>query len=379
MLFTNAGEGVRLPPRCNPCSGFPKNLHIHLSLSLMKALSMTQSSPLSIDLKDVTKTYRGGVFALRGVSLQVHPGEIFGLLGPNGAGKSTLVKIMMTVVRPTTARGQVLGQPVGHNGTLANVGYLPEHHRFPPWLTGRQAIEFAGAMCKMPRKLRRHRTDELLELVHMREWAKKRLGTYSKGMQQRIGLAASLVNDPQLVLLDEPTDGVDPVGRREIRDVLTHMREQGKSVLVNSHILSELEMICDRVAILVQGLVARQGTVASLTSSSRCYEVISRATPEQASSLDGVEFESLGEGRSLLRIPSDDPVAIQPILDQLRSSEVMIESVLPKRESLEDLFVRSVTDPSTGVALDPGANRNTEADVRSFETPSSESPDGGES
>ena len=333
---------------------------------------MTQSRPLSIDLKDVTKTYRGGVFALRGVSLQVHPGEIFGLLGPNGAGKSTLVKIMMTVVRPTTARGSVLGNPVGHSGTLARVGYLPEHHRFPPWLTGRQAVEFAGAMCKIPRKLRVRRTDELLDLVHMREWSTKRLGTYSKGMQQRIGLAASLVNDPELVLLDEPTDGVDPVGRREIRDVLTQMREQGKSVLVNSHILSELELICDRVAILVQGLVARQGTIASLTSSSRCYEIISRATPEIASTLDGVEFESLGEGRTLLRIPGDDPVSIQPILDQLRRSEVMIESVLPKRESLEDLFFRSVTDPSTGIALGPGANRSSESDVRSFGSPSSE-------
>ena len=340
---------------------------------------MKPSSLLSIDLKDVTKTYRGGVHALRGVSLQVHPGEIFGLLGPNGAGKSTLVKIMMTVVKPTTARGQVLGHPVGHNATLANLGYLPEHHRFPPWLTGRQAVEFAGAMCKMPRKLRVRRTDELLDLVHMREWAKKRLGTYSKGMQQRIGLAASLVNDPQLVLLDEPTDGVDPVGRREIRDVLTRMRDQGKSVLVNSHILSELELICDRVAILVQGVVARQGTVASLTNSSRCYEIISRATPEIASTLDDVEFESLGQGRSLLRIPSDDPVAVQPILDQLRNSDVLIESVLPKRESLEDLFVRSVTDPSTGVALNPGANRSTNSDVKSFGTSASDTPDGGDS
>lgn len=335
---------------------------------------MTQSNPLSIDLKDVTKTYRGGVFALRGVSLQVHPGEIFGLLGPNGAGKSTLVKIMMTVVRPTTARGQVLGQPVGHNATLAKVGYLPEHHRFPPWLTGRQAVEFAGAMCKMPRKLRRRRTDELLELVHMREWAGKRLGTYSKGMQQRIGLAASLVNDPQLVLLDEPTDGVDPVGRREIRDVLTQMREQGKSVLVNSHILSELELICDRVAILVQGLVARQGTVASLTNSSRCYEIISHATPEIASTIDGVELESLSDGRSLLRVQGDDPVVVQPILDQLRKADVIIESVLPKRESLEDLFVRSVTDPTTGVALDPGANRSSDSDVRTFGETSSKTP-----
>ncbi len=340
---------------------------------------MMPNRPLSIDLNDVTKTYRGGVHALRGVSLQVHPGEIFGLLGPNGAGKSTLVKIMMTVVRPTTVRGEVLGQPVGHKSTLARLGYLPEHHRFPAWLTGRQAIEFSGAMCKMPRKLRRRRTDELLDLVRMTEWGGKRLGTYSKGMQQRIGLAASLVNDPQLVLLDEPTDGVDPVGRREIREVLTQMRDQGKSVLVNSHILSELEMICDRVAILVQGVVARQGTVASLTKSSRCYEIISAATAEIGSTIENAEFESLGEGRSLIRVPTDDPIAIQPVLDRLRAGDVMIESVLPKRESLEDLFLRSVTDPSTGVALEPGANRSSDSDVKTFRKSDPDSTDGGDS
>ena len=340
---------------------------------------MMPNGPLSIDLKDVSKVYRGGVHALRGVSLQVHPGEIFGLLGPNGAGKSTLVKIMMTVVRPTTVKGQVLGHPVGHKSTLGRLGYLPEHHRFPPWLTGRQAIEFAGAMCKMPRKLRVRRTEELLELVRMSEWGGKRLGTYSKGMQQRIGLAASLVNDPQLVLLDEPTDGVDPVGRLEIREVLTQMRDQGKSVLVNSHILSELELICDRVAILVQGVVARQGTVASLTSSSRCYEIVSNATSEATATLDKVEFESLGEGRSLLRIPTDDPVAVQPVLDHLRGSGVMIESVLPKRESLEDLFLRSVTDPTTGLALEPGANRSSDSDVRSFGVAAPENQAGADS
>ena len=151
-----------------------------------------------------------------------------GLLGPNGAGKSTLVKIVMTVVRPNKAQGTVLGKPIGHKATLARVGYLPENHRFPPWLTGRQAIEFAGALCKMPRRARKARTAKLLDLMRMTDWAKKRIGTYSKGMQQRIGLAAALVNDPELVILDEPTDGVDPVGRREIRDVLVAMRAGGQ-------------------------------------------------------------------------------------------------------------------------------------------------------
>ena len=226
---------------------------------------MPDSTSLAIDLHHVEKVYRRRVHALRGVNIQVSRGEIFGLLGPNGAGKSTLVKIMMTVVRPTRADGLILGQRVGYKPTLARVGYLPENHRFPKYLTGRQTIEFFAAMSKVPHSIARKRTNDLLETVRMAEWADHRISTYSKGMLQRIGLAQALVNDPELVLLDEPTDGVDPVGRREILDVMGHLRGQGKTVFVNSHALSELESICDRIAILAKGQVATQGTLNDLT------------------------------------------------------------------------------------------------------------------
>src|SRR6185503_4870394 len=190
--------------------------------------------------------------------MRVHRGEIFGLLGPNGAGKSTLVKIMMTVIRPTHAEGTMLDHPIGHKPTLARVGYLPEHHRFPRYLTGRQTLEFFAALANVDARTRHKRAAELLETVGMSEWANKKVSQYSKGMMQRVGLAQALMNDPELVVLDEPTDGVDPVGRRDIRDVLLRLRDQGKTVFLNSHLLSELEMICDRVAILVQGSVAMQ-------------------------------------------------------------------------------------------------------------------------
>jgi len=252
----------------------------HLGGPLVSRLPSTSSDLMTatpessaIELHDVSKTYRGRVHALQGISLSVRRGEIFGLLGPNGAGKSTLIKIMMTVVRPTTARGTILNRPVGHKPTLARVGYLPENHRFPRYLTGRQTLEFFAALSGVDRKTRRRKAAELVETVGMSSWADKRVGSYSKGMMQRIGLAQALVNDPELVLLDEPTDGVDPMGRRDVRDLLLRLREQGKTVFLNSHLLSELEMVCDRVAILVSGRVACQGSLDDLTLAQQRYEI----------------------------------------------------------------------------------------------------------
>jgi len=313
------------------------------------------SSPLAIDLQNVRKTYRGKVQALRGVRMQVHPGQIFGLLGPNGAGKSTLVKIIMTVVRPTHAEGTVLGARVGHKPTLRRVGYLPEHHRFPPYLTGRQAIDLFGSLAEMRRADRVRRTAELLDIVRMSEWADRRVGTYSKGMMQRIGLAAALVNDPALVVLDEPTDGVDPVGRREIRDVLVRLRGEGRSVLVNSHLLSELEMVSDRVAIMVQGQVAAQGTLDELTAASRRYEVIIEGAAPAWCAPEGIRSAAIDERRTRLTVGHVDAARLQPTLDRLRAEGVVISALSPVRESLEDLFLRAVTDPESGQIFNPGA------------------------
>ncbi len=309
-----------------------------------------------IDLHDVDKTYKGKVHALRGVEMRVHPGEIFGLLGPNGAGKSTLVKIMMTVVRPNRAAGTLLGRPIGHKPTLQRVGYLPEHHRFPEYLTGRQALEFYAALAKVDRPQRKARANELLETVGMSEWADKKIGSYSKGMQQRVGLAQALMNDPEVVLLDEPTDGVDPVGRREIRDVLLELRRAGKTVFLNSHLLIELEMVCDRVAILVQGKIVLQGTLDELTAESRRYEItIEGGAPEWAQRHETIRVEPAADGQTRLTLHGAEPAPIQPVLDRLRGEDRVICAVKPVRETLEDLFMRAVTDPETGKILQPGA------------------------
>ena len=310
-----------------------------------------------IDLHNVEKIYKGKVHALRNVELQVHPREIFGLLGPNGAGKSTLVKIMMTVVRATRLTGTMLGHPIGHKRALRRVGYLPEHHRFPRYLTGRQALEFYAALAKVDRVTRRRRCPELLETVGMAGWADKKISSYSKGMMQRVGLAQALMNDPELILLDEPTDGVDPVGRREIRDLLLKLREQGKTIFVNSHLLSELEMVCDRVAILVQGRVVQQGRIEDLTAESRRYEIVIEGEPPVWSAADcGMRVEAAGDGSSRLIIKGVDTGPIQSLIDRLRGDGQTIISVRPVRETLEDLFMRAVTDPKTGKVVAPGAS-----------------------
>ncbi|GIK20113.1 MAG: ABC transporter ATP-binding protein [Leptolyngbya sp. PLA2] len=365
------------------------------------AVHASRSNGLVIDLHHVAKTYRGRIRALCGIDMQVRRGEVFGLLGPNGAGKSTLVKILMTVIRPSECRGTMLGEQVGHKPTLAKVGYLPEHHRFPPYLTGSQVVDFYGALVGVPHADRRRRTGELLELVGMKEWAGKKVGSYSKGMRQRIGIAQSLVNSPEVVLLDEPTDGVDPVGRRDIREIVQRLRSEGRTVFINSHLLSELEMVCDRVAILVQGRVVQQGTIDELTADKRRYEIELAAEPEAAAAYfqralpEAIRHDEnttispppsdetagrtppthsplarragyhgqLASGewleidRATLRIGAAEPATIQPIIDALRERGAIIRSIRQHRPSLEDLFMQAVTDPNTGATLKPGADR----------------------
>ncbi len=351
-----------------------------------------------IDIANVAKTYKGKVRALQGIEMRVHGREVFGLLGPNGAGKSTLVKILMTVIRPTTCEGRMLGRPVGHKETLGRVGYLPEHHRFPDYLTAAQVLDFVGAMTKTPRKERRARAGGLLDLVGMTDWADKPIKSFSKGMRQRLGIAQALINDPDLVLLDEPTDGVDPVGRRDIRTAVMRLKDEGKTVFINSHLLNELEMVCDRVAILVKGRVARQGTIDELTANQRRYEIevantdapamLESALPEarwgarrslspptssplvprnaaeeselaSRIAITGELASGLGVSieRNTLRVNTDQPEVVQPILDAIRARGGVIKAVRPHRPSLEDLFMEAVTDAQTGKALTPGAEK----------------------
>ena len=303
--------------------------------------------------------YGGNTHALREVSLHVGAGEIFGLLGPNGAGKSTLVKVLLTVVKPSVARGEMLGQPIGDKKTLARVGYLPEQHRLAPYLTARQAVEFVAALSGVDRVTRKKRAAELLDRVGLSKWMDRRVNVFSKGMRQRAGLAAALVNDPQIIFLDEPTDGVDPVGRVEIRDLLIQMRREGRTVFLNSHLLGEAEQVCDRVAILVQGRVVKQGSMADLQKEGSRQELTVRWGAASARPLPfrGMNIApTVNADGSHQYVFSDlETAAAQPALDAARAVGGEIISLIPMRQGLEELFMKIVVDPTTGKAPPPGA------------------------
>jgi len=279
----------------------------------------------------------------------------------------------MSVTRPTDAEGQVLGHPVGSKASLAKVGYLPEHCLFPRYLTGRQTLEFFAALSNVGKPARKKQASELLEMVGMTRWADAKIATYSKGMMQRVGVAQALVNHPDLVILDEPADGVDPVGRREIRDVLLRLKSEGRTVFVNSHLLSELEMICDRVAILVAGRVVQQGTLDELTVDRQCFSIeIAAATDPAALLKSALETQmkasfnptlppeagripqtaglsgALADGTwiqvkdATLRLGTTEVACVQPVIDAIRAAGLAIRRITPVRPSLEDLFLEAV-------------------------------------
>ncbi len=307
---------------------------------------------LAISTVDLAKTYRGRppVEALRPLTLAVEPGETFGLLGPNGAGKTTLVKLLLGLARPTAGRATLFGRDVADPEARRTVGYLPEGHRFPPFLSARDTLELFGRMAGVDAADRPGRASELLDTVRLDGAADRPVGTFSKGMLQRLGIAQALMNRPRLVFLDEPTDGVDPVGRREIRALIERLRDDGVTVFLNSHLLSEVERVCTRVAILKDGVPIRMGTVDELTLQARAWRLVTSALPPATVDALGPalvvadEAHPDGLARSILTVP--DRPALNAALDRLRADGVEVEAVEPARQSLEDLFVEVVGEPS---------------------------------
>ena len=296
----------------------------------------------------VVKQY-GKIRALGGVSLQVERGEIFGLLGQNGAGKTTLVKLLLGVIRATEGTATVLDQPAGTAAVRRRVGYLPEDHRFPDYHTGASLLDFYGALLDVPRSVRQQRSDEVLELVGLQERRHSKVRTYSKGMKQRLGIAQAIFHDPEVVFLDEPTDGVDPVGRREIRDLMQQLKARGKTIFLNSHLLGEVEQVCDRVAILQRGEVIRAGDIPTLTRQQNVFQV---------GLADGQTFpldEAAGQGYQITRLGRFWEVGlsagqeIDPLLELLHQRGLKLRHLVEKRQTLEDLFMATVDAAEPGV------------------------------
>jgi len=240
----------------------------------------------AVRIRDLKKVFpvplrRRQVTALRGLSLDIPAGHVYGLLGPNGSGKSTTLKILLGLVTPTSGTSEIFGVPSSEVKSRIDVGFLPENPYFYKFLTGAETISFYGKLCGLDGRLLRDRVDELLELVGLEDAAERRVGSYSKGMLQRVGLAQAMVHDPRLLILDEPTAGVDPAGSRQIRDLVLRLKERGKTVLLTSHLLEQVQEVCDRVGILAKGQLVREGSLDILTGVSGQTEyLIENAGPE---------------------------------------------------------------------------------------------------
>ncbi|HVS12107.1 MAG TPA: ABC transporter ATP-binding protein [Planctomycetota bacterium] len=301
------------------------------------------SAETVVRVQGLGKTYRSGMLrrgfrALNDVSLEVKRGTVFGLLGPNGAGKTTLVKILLGLVRGWEGEAEIFGERAGQPRPRRRIGYLPENHRLPGYLTGRQALELFGLMCGRDTRFLRERIPPLLERVDMRASADRKLREYSKGMQQRIGLAQAMVHEPELLILDEPTDGVDPVGRAAIREMLVELKGKGTTIFINSHLLMEVELMCDRVVIMDKGRVIREGSIAELTPRTGIVHVEIEPVPADLSIL----LDGVGAGLTLDALGFEIRVNDQEldrVIDTLRGAGVRIRAMSPRRMNLEQAFI----------------------------------------
>jgi len=296
---------------------------------------------LAIDTHELRKVF-GEQAAVKGLTLQVRQGEVFGFLGPNGAGKTTSIKMLLGLVAPSSGRASLLGAPVGDRDMLRYMGFLPEHFRFQEWLTAEEFLELHGQLYGMPPRDLRSRINELLERVGLSDFRKKLLRTFSKGMLQRIGLAQALLNRPRLVFLDEPTSGLDPVGRRLVRDMIRELREADTSVFLNSHLLSEIEVTCDRVAFIRHGEVIRAMELSSLDAGQ--INVLIRAkglSPEITAGLSQWG-RNLQIGPETVNMIISAESAMPEITRYLVMHGAEVYAVTPKHASLEEVFIETV-------------------------------------
>ncbi|MGI9148550.1 MAG: ABC transporter ATP-binding protein [Chloroflexota bacterium] len=284
----------------------------------------------------------GQKVALHGLDLMVQPGEVFGFLGPNGAGKTTTIKILLGLVRATTGQARLFGMPAGESQARRRIGYLPENFRFHDWLTGAALLEFHGRLAGLSPAVRRARIPAVLDQVGLSGRGNDRIRNYSKGMTQRIGLAQAIIHEPDLVLLDEPTSALDPVGRREVRDLIRSLRERGMTVFLNSHLLSEVEMVCDRVAIVDGGRVVRSGPLDELIGGVLELRVtVDRVDPALLGLL--AAHGTLSQVQDCTATLGVSNLEVAPVLaDALVRAGYRLFGLVPSHQSLEDLFLSLV-------------------------------------
>ncbi len=304
-----------------------------------------------IETRELWKTY-GRIEALKGVSLKVEKGQIYGLLGQNGAGKTTLIKVLLGIVRLTHGEASLLGAPAGTVEVRRRVGYLPEDHQFPNYHSGYSLMDYYGSLYGVSSADRKRKIPETLELVGIAGRMNYKIKTYSKGMKQRLGIAQALMHDPELIILDEPTDGVDPMGRKEIRDLMTELKQKGHTIFLNSHLLGEVELICDRVAILQQGKLVREGTIDELTKTKGTYVLgllAGQEFPIDAVMKLNFPVRPLPDTAGHFEVTLPDGKTIEPVMKLLSDRGLTVVHIVEKKTSLEDVFMTTVEGAEPGV------------------------------
>ncbi len=304
----------------------------------------------AIDIEGLTKDYKVGFWrprpyrALDGLTLQVNPGEVFGFLGPNGAGKTTTLKLLLQLVFPTAGRAEILGRPVGDLAVRRRIGYLPENPYFYDNLTAEELLQYFGSLFGYSAADRRARASRLLDRVDLGAERRMQLRKYSKGMIQRVGIAQALLNDPEVLFLDEPMSGLDPLGRRDIRALILELRDRGTTVFFSSHILSDAEALCSRVAIVAGGRLATMGRLADMAGYElRGWEVVvTGLRPDVAARLAerGIRATAVSDGRYTLELPKE--ARPESIVNDVAASGAALVSVSPLHTTLEEIFVQQV-------------------------------------
>lgn len=299
-----------------------------------------------LSLEQLVKTFRVGfqrkrVEAVKGLSFKVRRGEVFGFLGPNGAGKTTTIKMCMDLIRPTSGGAKLFGKLPGDLDARKRIGYLPEHPYFYDSLRPDELLDFFGKLYGIPRAERRRRAEELIELVGLGGAKDRVLRKYSKGMVQRFGIAQALISDPELVVLDEPLTGLDPIGRKEIKEIIVQLRKQGKTLFFSSHILSDVELLCDRIAIIQNGRLLYEGPTSELLKrGKRTVEVIAMGAGQEvvaALRSAGKNVEVLGERLKIQCVEADSSEIVKALVE----AGARLESVGAHSETLEEIFVRA--------------------------------------
>jgi ABC-2 type transport system ATP-binding protein len=301
----------------------------------------------AIEIHSLTKDYPN-VRALEGVTIEVTQGDCFGLLGPNGAGKTTLMKILLNLISPTAGSAHIFGHPVHSEKIREKVGYLPEKVKIYGFLKGEEFLDYQGKLYGMERTARKGRIVECLKMVGMYEERFRKIGEYSKGMIQRIGLAQALLNQPKLLLLDEPAAGLDPISNKEMRDILLTLKEAGVTIFINSHLLSEIELVCDRVAILHRGHLIRVGTKQELTAQGELIELIVEGiTDDLLKKLGEVATQVHAENNRVI-LCFQDAKTIAAIPEIVISHGAALRSLTTRVESLEEIFYRLIKEEDSG-------------------------------